>query len=148
MVEPIVVTPARQTSAISATSSPYSIRSWPSSRCMSRLTAAIICVMTSPFLKKEERSRPPPLDRGTRRSRCASVLRAGRGAELGRDVAEDRVDVLAGERDGANGHQRDQRHEQRVFEQVLAGVVLKSLQTRVEFHHHAVFSARVLDAQS
>src|SRR5262249_45213038 len=46
-------------------------------------------------------------------------LLRSRRLELVRDVAEDRVHVLAGEGDGADGDERDQGDEQRVLEQVL-----------------------------
>src|SRR5216117_1533324 len=89
---PAAVTPTMATSAISATSSAYSSRSWPSSRRVQVLTYVISAfIMSSAF----------------------------RVLERGRDVAEDRVHLDAGGSDAHDGDERDQRHEQRVLEQVL-----------------------------
>jgi hypothetical protein len=44
---------------------------------------------------------------------------AGRRRKRGRDIREDLVDVRAGQRDSRHGDQRNQRHEQRVLEQIL-----------------------------
>src|SRR5262245_49951378 len=55
-------------------------------------------------------------------SSVASVL--GRRSERGRDLAEDDVDVRAGEPDRADADEGDQRDEQRVLEQVLPLVVV------------------------
>src|SRR5262249_51259879 len=48
----------------------------------------------------------------------------GRRGERRGDAPEDHVDVRAGEADGANADERDERHEQRVLEEVLRLVVV------------------------
>src|SRR5712691_10234774 len=119
MVSPTDVMPTIATTAMSAASSPYSTRSWPSSRRTKRSIAVSIRAMSLAFRRNEERSRPrsrrsPEIAR--RPATACLALRCGR--ERRRDLAEDGVHVGAGERDGADGDERDERDEQRVLEQV------------------------------
>jgi len=51
--------------------------------------------------------------------------------ELGADVAEDRLHTRTGRRDDTHADERDQRHEQRVLEQVLTRVIAHQLHAKV-----------------
>src|SRR5438132_484648 len=115
---PTEATLAIATSAISAASIPYSMRSWPSSRPARRRMAASVHTMCPRLFEMRGRRSVPPSLRLLPCTPCSGVsLRRRR--KRGRDVREDRVDVVAraGDRDDAD--QRDQRDEQRVLEQVL-----------------------------
>src|SRR5439155_22223383 len=62
------------------------------------------------------------------------VLRRGR-RQRGSNADEDRIHVGAGERDGGDRDERDERHEQRVLEQVLSFFATHEIpQTIDEFH--------------
>src|ERR1041385_9132172 len=115
MVWKIVLTdpPARPmaataTSEIRPPSSPYSIRSCPSSWRASERTRVI-------------------------RSTTFAFLDGG--CELRLNGLEDRVDRFASQTDSRDCLERDQPHEQRVLDQVLTFVVLRErTQTIDEFH--------------
>src|SRR5258706_3840146 len=94
---PAAATAAMATSAMSATSNAYSSRSWPSSLRANDFTKFTSCI-TSPL-----RRRP----------------------ELGGDALEDPLHAATGGGDGGDRHQGDERHEQRVLEQVLALIVTR-----------------------
>src|SRR5216684_4393639 len=106
IVLPSSVTPPIAASAISAASSPYSSRSWPSSRSTRRPIAVIITI-GSAF--RETRGGVSSAPRFSHRAgSCVCVLRV----ERRRDLDEDRVDVRAGQRDRRDGHEGNQRDEQ------------------------------------
>src|SRR5947207_8659279 len=102
--------PAITTMAISAASSAYSSRSCPTSPHTSRVTPVRIRSMSAP--------RPQP-ERG-RTNRPAPV--PAQDLKRVRDVAKDRVHLDAGGGDAHDGNERDQCHEQRVLEEILAFV--------------------------
>src|SRR5215471_19531573 len=115
---------------MSATSSAYSSRSWPSStksrrsRAITVLRAAVGCML----LLLETRGPAAPHRRSASvdlRDRLTTMKLRGRtrGLELVGDRLEDRRDAGAGRGDGRDRHERDQRDEQRVLEQVLAFIV-------------------------
>src|SRR3954470_11111446 len=71
--------------------------------------------LAPPRRREEPEARGPRL-RGNRRE----LRTRGRSPELGRDVVKDVLPAAARRRNRGNRHERDERHEQRVFEQVLA----------------------------
>src|SRR5262249_54299893 len=81
--------------------------------------------------RKKERGRP-----GMRRPLDYVGLRRRR--ELSRDAREDVVHADAGRADGTDGHERDQRHEQRVLEQVLALFLAHERLHVVQKHRHEI----------
>src|SRR4029078_6269567 len=129
MVWPTVATAPRAKSAISAASSPYSSRSWPSSavgnlrfaRRISVWYAIGDCIgVTS---ASEIVSVVPQSGAGsvsTRPRSFPSVVLRSRAVQLAGDRVEDRADAAARRRHRRDRHERDQRHEQGVLEQVLA----------------------------
>src|SRR5689334_7361761 len=114
------------TSAMSATSSAYSSRSWPSS-CRTRPRRRIIRMFMNALLLLRRRPR------GERRRRATEVPRHGR----------------ARQRDGATRDERDEGDEERVLEKVLTFLAAKDrLQTGDERQSHVcVLRARPHDAQ-
>src|SRR3954470_11246993 len=107
---------------MSAQSSAYSRRSWPSSVVTGRrrITATSRvngCIFTAPSVKSGPAAR-------CRRPRATNELRRGPGRlQLVGDRLEDRADAATGRGDRGDRHEGDQRHEERVLEQVLAFVV-------------------------
>jgi len=106
--------PAIATNAIKAASKPYSSRSWPSVSRARRRIATLTRSMVSTF-RNGEQSCPKPLPPAIALS---DALRRRR--KRGRDLAEDHVHVRAGEADGPDAHERDERDQQRVLEEVLS----------------------------
>src|SRR5262245_30065855 len=117
---PAAVIAPTHTSAMSATSNAYSSRSCPSSR-----THRVRILAIKPLIMSSVSACRPSLPM------CA----AGRLRQRRRDASEDRVDVAAGRGDRADAHQRDERHEQRVFEEVLPLFVTNEREHAIhEFH--------------
>src|SRR5512142_2248429 len=105
---PAVVSAATHTSEISATSSAYSIRSCPSSS-------------RRKFINSEINFMVPPGELPAYFVWLLSVplARSGR-RQLARDVGEDRVHLTARGGQCCHAHERNQRDEQRVLDQVLS----------------------------
>src|SRR3990172_13259321 len=91
--------PVTATTAINAARSPYSSRSCPSFRRTRRPIAVITCAMSLPF--ENAGAEPPPLPVQLR-------------GERPRDVGEDRLNVGAGQRDGAHTDEREDRKSTRL----------------------------------
>src|SRR5258708_29811325 len=119
------------TTAIRATRSPYSTRSWPSSdrqNFPSTIGSSVattvsgdinVLLMSNPM--KELRARP-----GARsRPHVSSNGLRSRAAELAGDGGEDRADAGAGRSHCRDRDERDERDQQRVLEQILAFVVTR-----------------------
>src|SRR6185503_8794606 len=131
IVPPTVSTAPMAAMTMSETSSAYSSRSCPeSSRDDRRNAWRIHCVLIVPPRRAAHVSPHACLASvdgvvaGHKARPHAAVLRRVlRSDELFRDRGEDAADVRAGGRDGTHRHERDQGDEQRVLEQVLAGVV-------------------------
>src|SRR5687767_2268472 len=137
----MAVTAPMAITAISAIRRPYSSRSWPSSDRRNRLpamrlstaTASGDCV-TKLLVPPHQPNRPPPAEPGA----GSSELELRRAGELRRDALEDRADRVAGRRDRQNRHEGDQRHEQRVLEQVLTLFLLRERLHVVNKHRHEI----------
>src|SRR5437667_5168218 len=108
--------PTMATSAISAASNPYSSRSWPSASRVTRAIAVIRRFMSVHLVKTGSRLPRPCPPQVT----VFGALRRRR--ERRGDAAEDVVHVRAREPDGSDAHERDERDQQRVLEQVLTFV--------------------------
>src|SRR5258705_7673750 len=148
---PVAVIASTATSAISEINSAYSSKSCPSSPRTSfckpminltttprRVLADAYSCVTPPRRPSQETMRrgdvrPPSL--WLSRLKPRTPVLPGDRQELGRDVREDRADVLARRRDREHRDQRHQRDEQRVLQQVLAFVAARERpQTGDEIH--------------
>src|SRR5688572_3343652 len=117
---PAPVSATTQTSEISATSNAYSIRSCPSS---SRTNVLRLCAnfMSSPLARIARHSLCVEARGGApRRPPRSDCLRRRGVRQLVLDRGEDVVHLLAGAGERHDADQRDQRHEERVLDQVLA----------------------------
>src|SRR5690349_17418734 len=145
IVSPTDLTPATATTAISPASSAYSSRSWPSLVRASSMIAVFsrrIARHLSPLRAARKRRNGEQDGRSCSPQLALSALR-GRRQRAG-DLSEDRVHVGASQADCADAHERDQRDQQRVLEQVLPFVAPNPDQ---HLHHPPshCFSLRVYD---
>src|SRR4029079_19108046 len=129
MVWPTVATAPRAKIAISAASSPYSSRSWPSSavgnlRLARRISVSCaMCDCIGVTSASKNRWVIPQSGAGsvsTRPRSFPSAVLRGRAVQLAGDRLEDRADAATRRRHRRDRHERDQRDEQGVLEQVLA----------------------------
>src|SRR5439155_21994388 len=101
---------------MSAASNPYSRRSWPSHSVLKRARAVISRAMGIRLSVRGAGCPAPAPRRSSLSGLCRRRERRG-------DASEDVVHVRAREPDGSDAHERDQRDEQRVLEQVLTFVM-------------------------
>src|SRR5688572_27052815 len=130
---------------ISETSSAYSSRSCPASDRPRRMAAACLSKWSGMCLLPEgssaarcERLYARPC--GKREAASRGIPPHDLALQLRRhqvrgDLVEDRGRVLAGRRDGSNRDERDEGHEQRVFQQVLTRIVLAQFAQQSEQLH-------------
>src|ERR1051326_753831 len=127
------------TTAISAASSPYSSRSWPSALFANRPIATHTRFIELPPFAPGSRA-----DLCSPRKKCARLRRRCRSEGCG-DAPEDVVHVRPRQRDGAHRDERDERHQQRVLEQVLAFVVSDPTEYARQPHLHEQSSNEFVD---
>src|SRR5437762_1062435 len=104
-VVPSVPTPKMAVTAMNAASSPYSMRSCPSSRTIRCRIVRIARRQSMFLLRPGRRLASPPTG-------------LGRDHQLVLDRREDVPHVRAGQRDRGGGHERDEGNQQGVLQQV------------------------------